>query len=199
MLIRLWKVVLAIPTAVCLFWLIIINYLTTSELNKMPDDEESDLVLIAFSFDTKTDKNSINRHLAENVLLALRINCVKTIILQEEVYLALLAICPDVNLKGKELIVVNYGSRKYLNSYEVASEALGAVTDLSNSSVLVVSHNHMFVRVRDILEKLGAEVSAYMTVVDYDAQANQSWVRSCTRFALREFVAYLLFVFKGYI
>lgn len=196
MLVLLWKIIRALFVAGRLCWLINMNRLTTSVRDKIPAGQKSDLVLIAFSFGTEIGGNSINISLAKLVLAALEIDIIKTIILQEEVYQSLLTICPNPNLRGKELTVIEYGDREYLNSCEVASEAL----KLANcQKVFIVSHNHMFVRVSKTIEALGATVSGYMTAMGYDTQADQSRVRSNRAFALYEPAAYLYFVAKGYI
>ena len=157
-------------------------------------------LLIAFSFDTKTGDDSVNALLARQVLAAIKTSTVEKIIPQEEVYRALLIICSEPDWKEKELIIVEYNNREYLNSYDVASEALDLAGKHSHShEILIVSHNHMFPRVKAVLENLGRKVSAYRTAIDYDEQADQPWVRSNTAFALHEAAAYLFFVLKGYI
>ena len=204
LLIRLWKIVRAPFVAIWLFWLINRNQLITTTRDKMPGRQGVvNLVVLAFSFDTKTNEGSINMSLAQKVLEVLNgSNAVKTLFLQEEVYKALFNL-PEIaeidDWKGKEIVVIRYGDKDYLNSYGVVLEAIRQLPQGIRTEMVVVSHNHMFHRVKATIENLGVKVCGWMTAIGYDPRAEQPWVRSHKAFALREALAYVWFVLKGYI
>lgn len=195
----LWSIfgaIVALPRVIYLFFQILGNCRLTNVLDELPIGR---FIAIAWSFDTTTGSKSINRKLAEKVYLLLKNeNCLE-IFLQEEIYNVLQTFCLD-GLNVSKVKVVKYNGREYINAQHVFDEAF----DLAGYSpygrrVVIVSHNHMFARLRGMLENLGAIVCGHLTVIKYDKHANQSKVRSNWAFAVYEPLAYLAFVLMGYI
>lgn len=205
MLIWVWSIVRAFFVATWLFRVIRRNQLTTHGRDKMPDrGNNNSVILIAWSFGTETDEDSINTLLAQKVAEVYNgSNVVEKLFIQEEVYEAWLSMpqqpgsndCDD----WKKIIIIGYGDKNYLNSCEVALKAIGSLQKRIGTEVLIVSHNHMLPRLKGIIKKLGAEVCGWLTVLEYDPEAKQPWVRSYRAFALREALAYWFFVLMGYI
>lgn len=199
MLVRMWKIFKALFVAGWLWRVIINNHLTTDVIGKLPKKGTFESVLIALSFGTEIGVGSANAELAKKILEVYPGINIGKIILQEEIYLVLRGIFPNVDnfFRGK-LFVVRYEGRDYLNSYEVVSEGF-KLAGGNVKKVFVVSHNHMFPRVKGILKNLGAKICGYITTMDYDSKAKQSWTRSNLRFAWHEALAYIFFALKGYI
>ncbi len=192
-----FKFILALPRAFCLFCQILGNRLLTSSLDKLP--WLGRFVAIAWSFDTTKGRESINRLLAEKVYRLLKNDNCLEIFLQEEID-DVLRTFELTGLNVAKVKVVRYKGREYINAQHVLEDAFElAGCDPSNKKVVIVSHHHMFVRLRGMLQNLGATVCGHLTVLKYDKQADQLWVRSRWIFAGYEALAYLLFVLKGHI
>lgn len=206
---RLWKILEAIFTSIRIYGLVKKNRQLTDSLDWLSVGAY-DRAIIAFSFDTKTGEDSVNSILAQKILETIKTSLeslrIRVIILQEEVWEAMLLISPENEISdlGEKLKVLKYkldknGKKIYLDSHDIGSGAVKIASEYNCRHTIVVCHNHMLKRVVAIIDNLGIRASSWLTTMKYDPQADQKWVRSYRAFALREALAYLFFAIKGWL
>ncbi len=87
---------------------------------------------------------------------------------------------------------------KYLDSYEVAYQAIKICKKLGIKKVLVLAHPDHALRCKWTVEKLGLSTKTIDTTgCPYDPLSNQYWTRSAWKFIPREILARLMYLVQG--
>lgn len=154
-------------------------------------------VIIAVSFGTRkrSDGDGLSNISLARYAAGYRRSYGIPVITQGEVYY-----CPALR-KGPIALVVYKHSKpgKYLDTYDALAQAVKYCRRHGYTRALLVAHPHHMLRCKLVLEKMDMVALPTDTWrVPYDPKSAQVWTRSARLFILREILARLMYLLKGW-